>query len=241
MPAADSTTSPEASSKKGTKSQGLSSWESDIWGWLLQLVTDKLVETELASEAEADAASFEKRLAGFMAHTKPVPPTDICNPPKNDDILLCGQQSLAYRQAGLTFDNAGEAASATLRTALGTWNAAIRAYGFAIAQADEQLQQAQLTATKAHGSFIAAIKLQNTENSSDYYQYSTMKLAIAVAIQAHTASAAAAADELAGAAGVLIGAAQTYKDEVKTAQAQRDIDEATADQTFWQNYETSTA
>ena len=241
MPVADSTTSPEASSKKGAKSQGLSSWESDLSIWLLRLVTDALVEAELKSEVELDAASFEKRLTKLMAETNPVPPTETCTSPCDSDIPLCGQRSLACQQANLTFDNASDAASAALRTALGAWNGAIRAYRFAIAQADEQLVEAKLAATKAYDSFIAAIKDKNVEPSSRYYQYFTKKLAIAVALQAHTASAAAAADELAGAAGVLIGAAQTYKDEVKTAQSQRDIDEATADQTFWQNYETTTA
>ena len=240
MPAADSTTSPEASSKKGGKALIPTSWENDIWSRLLQLVTDKLVDSELATEAATDTKSFEARLNRYMAETKPVPP-DICNPPIDDDVPRCGNQSLAYQQATLTFDNASETAAATLRTALGTWNAAIRAYQFAIAQADGQLHQAELAAAKVYDTFISLVKDKNFEASGRYYQFYTKKLAIAEAIQAHTASAAAAADALAGAAGVLIGAAQTYKDQIKTAQAQRDIDEATADQTFWQNYESSPA
>lgn len=182
------------------------------------------------------ANGIEKDLGTFLEQLLPEPPRripeDTCARPDRQIAPFCHQLKLSYQQVKLTYEGATNAASAALRSALGTWSMAVSAYESNLANADSTLRQ----------EVAAAIKSYEEKNNPDLpsrslFLYFTLKQAVAAAIQMYEGSASSARATLAGAAGSLLDDYQAYVDAINRAQSQRLCDEATADQSFWQAVE----
>lgn len=192
----------------------------------------------VVTEAKPDAvaAGIKKDLDTFLARLLPPPPRpipeDTCVRPDPQIAAYCHQLRLTFQQANITYEGSKDAALAQLRSALGAWSMAVSQYEFNMANADSTLRQAVAAATKAYND-----KNNPDSHSRSLFLYFTMKQAVAAAIQAYESSATSAGASLAGAAGSLLGGYQAYIDAVNGAQSLRLNDEATADQTFWQQVE----
>jgi hypothetical protein len=183
---------------------------------------------QVANAIKSDLESFLKRL--IPPPPEPVP--DICGTPSPSVRGFCNQRKLSYQQAKITYDGSKEAATTGLRTALSNWNLAVSEYEFAMSNADATLRAAVTDATNTYNQ-----KQNPDSHSRSFYLWFTLKQATAAAIVAYEGSATSAAATLSGAAGDLLAAYQGYIDAINAAQSQRLDDEATADQTLWQNVE----
>lgn len=230
MPDTNNTTSPASGAKGAAKPSPQS--VSDRSVEMLKAAAAVITETKSESLAKSVKDDVDKYLMGLLPKPSRPEPDDPCVRPKPKIAPFCSAKKLAYQQAELTFEASKEDATAALRTALGTWRKALSQYDLSMAQAEAELNQAISTAVLAYEQAF-----NDDSRSREWYLYYTMKLAVVEALQAFQGSAAAAADTLAGAAGALIAANQTYADAIGAAQCQRLVDEATADQTFWQNVE----
>ena len=232
MPAADSTTSPEASAGKRASKGPIPLDRVDLSRDMLVAVTNAITEDTPENMAVAIEDNLDAFLNGLVPKPETTIPTDVRSNPKY--AALWSQRTLAYGQAKFAFENSRETALTVMQAALGAWRAALRAYDFAVGQADVELRQARAVAVELYEN-----SLKKDDQSKDSVFFFQMKSTIVTAGQAYTASAAAAADTLAGAAGALAAAAEAFADAVAAAVCQRAIDEAAADQALWQNYEAS--
>lgn len=224
-----STTTSPAAPAKGSRSASPGAADRSLEA--LKAAAAVVVDAKAEGVAKGIRDDLDKYIAIQLPKTdKPEP--DPCNAPKPKIAPFCSQRKLAVQQADLTFEGAKETATATLRSALGAWKMALSQYDLSLAQAEADLSQAVSAAVAAYNAAF-----NEDSQSREWYLYYTMKLAIAEALQAYQASAAAAADTLAGAAGTLIAAGQAFNDAIGAAQCQRLVDDATAYQTFWQNVE----
>jgi hypothetical protein len=231
MPDTSNTTSP-ATAGKSTKtgSQGTPDWTLEM----LQAATSVVTEAKPDPVAKGIKDDLDKYLMSLLPKPDRPQPDNLCVNPKPKVAPFCFQQTLARQQADVTFDASKDAATAALRAALGQWRLARSTYDFNVSQAQAALGQAVTAAVAAYEQVI-----NDDSRSREWYLYYTMKLSIAEAIQAYQGSAESAADALAGAAGTLIAAHQSYADAIAAAQCQRLVDDATADQTFWQSVESA--
>ena len=188
------------------------------------------------AKPEAVATAINKDLEAFLKGLLPPPPPSDpnvnCDEPTQDIRAFCNQLRLSLQTAKFTYDTSKDAALSALRNALNTWSSALDQYEFAMSNADTTLRQTVTDATNAYGA-----KKNPDSSSRSQYLYFTLKQEVAAAIQGYEAAATSAGATLAGAAGGLLSAYQAYIDAINVAQSQRMNDEATANQTFWQDVE----
>jgi hypothetical protein len=190
-----------------------------------------VIDTKPESRAKDVTGGLEKYLSTLVPKPSRAEP-DICLTPSPKVAPFCATRDLAYQTAELTFETSKEQATGVFRTATGAWRIARSTYALTVAQAQAVLNQQVVAAVTAYDNAI-----NDDSRSREWYLYYTMKLAIAQALQTYQGSVAAAADTLAGDLGTLIAASQTYVDGIAAAQSQRFVDDATADQAFWQSVE----
>jgi hypothetical protein len=199
---------------------------------MLRAATSAVTDTKPEALAKGIREDLAKRVAALRPKSVRSTPDNICANPTPKIAPFCYQQTLSHQEADLTYEGSAETAATTLRAALGANRLALANYNFAVSQAELTLQQAVAAAIAAYNAAI-----NDDSHSREWYLFFTMELAIVTAAQAYEASVAAAADTLAGAAGALILAQQTYADSISAAQSQWLVSYATADQTFWQSVE----
>lgn len=199
---------------------------------MLRAATSVVTDTKPEALAKGIKEDLAKRVAALRPKSVRSTPDNICSNPSPKIAPFCYQLTLSRQEADVAYEGSAEAASTTLRTALGAHRMALANYNFAVSQAELTLQQAVAAAIAAYNAAI-----NDDSNSREWYLFFTMELAIATAVQTYEASVAAAADTLATAAGTLIGANQTYADNISAAVSQWVVAYATADQAFWLSVE----
>jgi len=189
---------------------------------------------QIPTEIDKDLNALLNRQ--FPPNAKPPEEPDPCaslNTKKGAKIApFCHTRDRALSAAKNTYAGSKLNASTALQAAIGAWIDAKNEYDFEMATAKSDLRTAVETAVEAYNDK----KNDDSRSRSRYLSY-TLELSVAEAVQALETSAGSAAATLAGAAGALLSAYAAFVSAINAAQAQLLTDNATAQQSFWQNVE----